>query len=177
MKFLIVKISFLSFFWQAAHADLALNDLKLKNEEVKVESPETRVMEVRYSKLLTHQHLGLATMVAMTATSFTGGGAKSSNTHKYLGLASGLLYWTTGYMAWSAPRPEDIKDSKSTQIHRKLAWVHVPLMTLAPVLGYLAKEDADKGKKSTGIVKAHGGISKAAFAAFMAAGLTMYIDF
>ncbi|MBC7537680.1 MAG: hypothetical protein H7281_02575 [Bacteriovorax sp.] len=50
-------------------------------------------------------------------------------------------------------------------------------MTITPILGYLAKENANKGKESTGILKAHGAIATAAYLSFMASGLTMYFDF
>jgi cytochrome b561 len=165
------------FYSQISYAELSLNDLTFKQEELKVDPQILKVMEERHSKLQLHQKLGLATMAAMTATVILGGSAKDNNVHKYAGITTGLLYWTTAYFAWTAPKPEGIKDTGSTEIHRALAWIHVPLMTITPILGYLAKEDANKGKESTGIVKAHGGIATAAYLSFMAAGLTMYFDF
>ncbi len=114
---------------------------------------------------------------SITTTVILSGAAKENDGHKYAGIATGLLYWTTAYLTWSAPKPEGIKDTGSTQIHRTLAWVHVPLMAVVPVLGYLHKKNDDKGKESSGLVKAHGGLATAAYIAFMSAGLTMYFDF
>jgi cytochrome b561 len=165
------------FYSQISYAELSLNDLTFKHEELKVDPQILKVMEERHSKLQLHQKLGLATMAAMTATVILGGSAKDNNVHKYAGITTGLLYWTTAYFAWTAPKPEGIKDTGSTEIHRALAWIHVPLMTITPILGYLAKEDANKGKESTGIVKAHGGIATAAYLYFIAPGITMYFDF
>ncbi|MDD4974963.1 MAG: hypothetical protein PHY93_11465 [Bacteriovorax sp.] len=177
-KLFLVFIANLTLLYsQISYADLSLNDLTFKQEELKVDPQILKVMEERHSKLQLHQKLGLATMAAMTATVILGESAKDNNVHKYAGITTGLLYWTTAYFAWTAPKPEGIKDTGSTEIHRALAWLHVPLMTITPILGYLAKEDANKGKESTGLVKAHGGIATAAYLSFMAAGLTMYFDF
>jgi hypothetical protein len=44
-------------------------------------------------------------------------------------------------------------------------------------LGYLHDQNNKKGKESSGLVSAHGSLATAAYAAFMAAGLTMYFDF
>ena len=174
---LVFFVSLTLFYSQITYADLSLSDLNFKQEELKVDPQVLKMMDERHEKLQLHQKLGLATMAAMTATVILGGTAKDNNVHKYAGITTGLLYWTTAYFAWSAPKPEGIKDTGSTEIHRALAWVHAPLMAITPILGYLAKEDANKGKKSTGIVKAHGGIATVAYLSFMAAGLTMYFDF
>lgn len=164
-------------FSQLCFADLSLNDLSFKQEDVSVNPETLKVMEERQSKLQLHQKFGIATLAAATATLILGETAKDNDIHKYAGITTGLLYWTTAYLTWTAPKPAEIKDSGSTEIHRTLAWIHVPLMALAPVLGYLAKEDANKGKESKGIVKAHGGVATAAYISLMAAGLTMYFDF
>ncbi|MDO9181679.1 MAG: hypothetical protein Q7U04_04685 [Bacteriovorax sp.] len=174
--FVLLALSAFSFS-PISFAELSLNDLSFKQEDLKVDPQALKIMEERHSKLQLHQKFGLATMAAMTATVILSGTAKDNNAHKIAGITTGLMYWTTAYFSLSAPKPEGIKDSGSTQIHRALAWVHAPLMVLTPILGYLAKEDANKGKESKGIVKAHGGIATAAYLSFMAAGLTMYFDF
>ncbi|MGZ3788783.1 MAG: hypothetical protein ACXVLQ_09685 [Bacteriovorax sp.] len=173
---LTLVLSFLTLS-QSAFADITLNDLGFKQEELKLDPQIAKVQEEREHKLQLHQKFGLATMAAMTTTVILSGTAKDNNAHKYAGIATGLLYWTTAYFTWSAPRPDYIKDTGSTRIHRALAWVHVPLMALTPVLGYIHKENDNKGKASSGLVNAHGGIATAAYISFMAAGLTMYFDF
>jgi len=179
MKMLILFFcaTFSLIYSQLTYADLSLTDLSFKQDELKVDPQILKLMDERHEKLQLHQKLGLATMVAMTATVILSGTAKDNNVHKYAGITTGLLYWTTAYYAWAAPKPEGIKDSGSTEIHRALAWIHAPLMAITPILGYLAKEDANKGKESKGIVKAHGGLATAAYLSFMAAGITMYFDF
>lgn len=176
-KVLILIASSIFLCSHSSFADLSLNDLSFKQEDIKVESETVKMMEERHHKLQLHQKFGLGTMAAMTATVLLSETAKDNDVHKYAGITSALLYWTTAYFAWSAPKPDTVKATGSTEIHRALAWVHVPLMTITPVLGYLAKENANKGKPSTGLVKSHGGIATAAYISFMAAGATMYFDF
>lgn len=181
---LLVSIFLVTIITNSAFADLTLDELGFKKEEIKVDSKTVEMMEIRKSKLQIHQKLGLATMAAMTATLLladqatgTGANYNNSNAHKYAGIATGLMYWTTAYYSLSAPKPEGIQDTGSTKIHKTLAWIHAPLMAVVPVLGYLHDQNNKKGKASTGIVASHAGLASVAYAAFMAAGLTMYFDF
>jgi cytochrome b561 len=176
-KWILSIAAIFSLFSQAAFAELTLSDLNFNQDQVKVDPKLTQMMEERHSKLQLHQKLGLATMAAMTATLLLGSTAKDNNVHKYAGITTGLMYWTTAYYSLTAPKPEGIKDNGSTEIHRALAWVHAPLMAIVPVLGYIHKENDNKGKKSTGIVQAHGALATAAYIAFMSAGAVMYFDF
>jgi hypothetical protein len=173
----LMTLLFSLVFSQTALADLELNDLGFKQEELKLDPEIVKVQAEREHKLKLHQGLGLATMAAMTTTMLLGGSAKSNDLHKYAGIATGLLYWTTAYFTWSAPRPDSIKDSGSTKIHRALSFIHVPLMAVVPVLGLIHKNNDNKGRESTGLVKQHAGLAGAAYASFMAAGLVMYFDF
>ena len=173
------SIFFLLLFSSIAKAELSLGDLGFKKEEIKIDAEASRIMEVRHEKLQLHQKFGLATAAAMTATVLLADKVEhgDANVHKIAGITTGLLYWTTAYFTWTAPRPDSIKDTGSTKIHRALSFVHVPLMAMAPVLGYLNDKNRRSGKESSGLVKAHGGIATAAYISFMAAGLTMYFDF
>jgi cytochrome b561 len=184
LKKILSSVLLLTFISNTAFAELTLDDLSFKKDEVKVDSKTMAMMGERKRKLQIHQKLGLATMAAMTATVLLadqahgrGSSYNSNNIHKYGGIATGLLYWTTAYYSLSAPKPDDLKDSGSTKIHKTLAWVHAPLMAIVPVLGILHDQDSKNNKRSTGIVKAHGGLATLAYLSFMAAGATMYFDF
>jgi hypothetical protein len=172
-------IIILILFSPATRAELSLGDLGFKKEDIKIDSEAAKIMEERHMKLQLHQKFGLATAAAMTATVLLSDKVErgEAKIHKIAGITTGLLYWTTAYLTWSAPRPDSIKDNGSTKIHRALSFVHVPLMAMAPVLGYLNEKNARSGKESSGLVKAHGGVATAAYISFMAAGLTMYFDF
>lgn len=176
LKFIsAILVSF--FIAQASFADLQLNDLGFKQDELKLDPEIVKVQAEREHKLKLHQGFGLATMAAMTTTLLLGGSAKDNDLHKYAGITTGLLYWTTAYFTWTAPRPDSIKDTGSTKIHRALSFIHVPLMAVVPVLGLIHKNNDNKGRESTGLVKNHAGLATAAYASFMAAGLVMYFDF
>lgn len=164
------------FFFNTAFAEMNLNDLGFKQEDLKIDSKLSQTLEIRHQKLQTHQKLGMVTMGLMTATLLASDEAKKNNLHKYLGITTGLLYWTTAYYSLSAPEIDGQKESGSSKIHQTLAFIHAPLMAIVPVLGYLAKEDANKHKKSTGLVEKHGDLATVAYASFMAAGLTMLLD-
>jgi hypothetical protein len=64
-------------------AEMTLGDLGFKTEDLKVDPQVMQTLEVRHSKLQTHQKLGLATMGLMTATFLMGEEAKNNNIHKY----------------------------------------------------------------------------------------------
>ncbi len=178
IKKLFVSIFIVStFMGQCAFAELSLSDLNFNKDQIKIDPEFTKITQERQRKLQIHQKLGLATMAAMTATMLVAENANSNDVHKIAGITTGLLYWTTAYYSLSAPEVEGTKDTGSSKIHKALAWVHAPLMAIVPILGYINKENARKGKESTGLVAAHGGLASAAYFSFMAAGLTMYFDF
>lgn len=176
-KKIFTTILLSSFICQMSFAEMSLNDLGFKAEDLKVNPEITKIAETRQSKLQVHQKLGLATMGVMTATMIASETATSSDLHKYLGIASGLMYWTTAYFSLSAPEVEGAKESGSSKIHKTLAWIHAPLMAVVPILGLLNKKDHENGKKPSGIVAAHDGLASAAYFSFMAAGAAMYFDF
>jgi hypothetical protein len=160
-----------------AFAELSLNDLSFKQDDLKVDQAMTHTLEIRQSKLQTHQKLGLATMGMMTATLLSAEGAKKNDLHKFLGIGTGLMYWTTAYFSLSAPEVQGAKENGSTNIHRTLAWIHAPLMAIVPVLGLIHKNNDNHHRESKGIVEAHGALATIAYAAFMSAGAVMYFDF
>lgn len=164
----------------AAMAEVSLKDLGLSESEVSL-SPkqveEQKVMEERHHKLKTHEALGLATLGLMAATVFTGNSALDSNTHMYLGMATGLLYYTTAYYSFTAPKPEGVVDRGNIKWHKRLAWIHFPAMVLAPILGYMYKKNEDDGKKSSSFVKQHQTIAGIGFAAFALSATLMTIEF
>lgn len=175
-KRIIFSLS-LALFSMMANAELSINDLGFKSDELKIDPEISKTLEVRKDKLELHQKLGLATMGLMAATMITHETAKTSDSHKYFGIATGLMYYTTAYFSLTAPEVQGVKESGSTKIHKTLAWIHFPLMVAAPILGYLHKKNMEDNKASSGLVKSHGGIGGAAFATFMLSGLVMYFDF
>lgn len=161
-----------------ARADLSLSDLGV---DAKSAAPEFQLskteMKERHNKLKKHEVLGLATLGLMTATLLTGNGALDSNTHMYLGFATGALYFTTAYYSLTAPKPEGIKDKGKVKWHKALAWIHFPAMLLTPYLGYLYKKHEDEGKKHSALEKQHTTVAGILFGSFALSATLMVIEF
>ena len=164
----------------SARAEISLNDLGLSTKDFEItpkQMLEQKTLEKRHSMLKTHETLGLATLGLMTATMFTGGSAIGSNTHMYLGMTTGLLYFTTAYYSLSAPKPAGIKDRGNIVWHKRLAWIHFPAMVLAPVLGYIYKKNEEEGRKSSSLVKQHSAVAGVGYGAFAISAALMTIEF
>lgn len=165
---------------QNANAELELKDLGFSKSEVDLtpkQVKEQKTLETRHDMLKTHEVLGLTTLGLMSATMLTGGSAIDSNAHMYLGIASGLMYFTTAYYSLSAPKPAGIKERGNIVWHKRLAWIHFPAMLLAPVLGYIYKKNEEDGKKSSSLVKQHPTIAGIGYGAFALSAALMTIEF
>jgi hypothetical protein len=127
--------------------------------------------------LKTHEVLGLTTLGFMAATLLTGDEGADGNTHMYLGMATGALYYTTAYYSLTAPKPAGIKDRGNIVWHKRLAWIHFPAMILAPILGYIYKKNENAGRKSSGLVEQHPTIATIGFGAFAISAALMTIEF
>ncbi len=177
-RFLFIFCSLI--FLTNVYADIDLKDLGLSTSEVELtpqQVKEQKVLESRHSMLKTHEVLGLTTLGLMTATLLTGSSALDSNLHMYLGMATGVSYFTTAYFSLAAPKPAGIKERGNIVWHKRLAWIHFPAMVLAPILGYMYKKNEDDGKKSSSLVKQHSAIAGIGFGAFALAATLMTIEF
>lgn len=163
-----------------AQAGVELKDLGFNESEVK-QTPQQiknqKILEKRHSMLKTHEWLGLATVGLMTATMLTGNSAVDSDLHRNLGIASGLMYFTTAYYSLSAPKPAGIKDRGNIVWHKRLAWIHFPAMILAPVLGLIYKKNEEDNKKSSSFVKQHPTVAGIGYGAFVLSAALMTIEF
>lgn len=161
-------------------ADMSLSDIGVTSQESAPSAEDIKMqktMDSRRKMLKTHEVLGLVTLGIMTATVATGGSGFSNDTHMYLGMASGLSYFTTAFFSLTAPKPDGITDRGSIKWHKRLAWVHFPAMLLAPVLGYMYKKDNEAGRDSNGLVKMHPAVAGIGYGAFALSAAIMTIDF
>ena len=159
---------------------LTLSDLGVSKEETQGDPKLQKDLEVRASKLQTHQKWGLVTQGLMTAALVTGGMAKDGNNelHQYLGMATFAAYATTAYYSWTAPKPSSVKDKGwNTRLHRYLAWVHAPLMILVPIAGLMASADNRHHTESKGLAAQKGTLGTALFATFTLSTTLMFIEF
>lgn len=177
MKFILSLFLLISFNTQA---QIQLNDLGISPEGIETTptfSMNSADTKERRWKLKNHEMWGLATLGLMTATMFTGGGAMDSNTHMYLGVATAASYFTTAYLALSAPKPMGVVDKGRIKWHKGLAWVHLPLMLLVPYLGYKYKKDEEDGVKHSSIVKNHSAFAGVLYGSFALSTALMVIEF
>jgi len=177
---LLFLIAFIFFLPSFSRAEISLGDLGISETAVTLtpqQKKDQEILEERHSMLKTHEVLGLTTLGLMTATMLTGGSALDKDTHMYLGMTTGLLYFTTAYYSLSAPKPSGIKDRGNIVWHKRLAWIHFPAMVLAPILGYMYKKNEEDNKKSSFLVKQHPTIAGVGFGAFALSAALMTIEF
>jgi hypothetical protein len=155
---------------KATKPQITLDDLGFKKDDFTVDSKLGGVdMEKRSRMLKAHQYFAMGAAAVMTANLFTGPeGHTASSSHKWLGISAGLLYYTAASFALLAPKPTTGENEKGNIVwHKRLAYIHGPLMVLAPVLGYLANEKYKKGEQLSGLPKQHKTVAVAAYIPFM----------
>jgi hypothetical protein len=94
-----------------------------------------------------------------------------------LGAVTSDLYFTSAYFAIRAPRVPGTMTRGPIRLHKALAWVHGPGMSLTPILGAIAYDQKSKGEKVHGIASAHGPVAVVTAAAFGAALLSVSVKF
>ena len=112
-------------------------------------------MKTRRTMLDWHRYTAWGTVALMGATIATAPEGKISNTHKALGILSGVGYLTSASLAYFAPRPEDTVQKKNIFIHKNLAWIHAPAFALTIASGLTAHNQRKDGKKTSGLGAAH----------------------
>lgn len=143
----------------AAEKPLSLNDLDMQ-QPTSANAALQKDLETRSSMLKWHQWVGIAAIVPMVGTYVLGTQAQSSadtrNLHMAMGISAAALYFTSASFAIFAPKPDGIKDSGSTKWHRYLSYVHLPLMIAVPILGNMARQQAERGEQTSGAANFHG---------------------
>ena len=166
-------------------AEPSLDELGFSNTET-VSNPDLQAQLDKRSRMLKlHQILGLITGVPLFAEYLIGGntagkvdeGSKNTALHAGLGIATFTLYATTAGFAIMAPKPDGVKDSGSTGIHRYLAWIHGPLMIITPVLGAIINDKIQHGKDPGKLADIHGAAASALLVSYGAAMSIMVLNF
>ncbi len=147
--------------WNLAAADkpITLGELGI-SETGAANSALQKDLERRSTMLQWHQWLGIAAILPMAGTYILGTQAQNDaatrDLHMALGVSTAALYFTSASFAIFAPKPEGIKDTGSTKWHRYLSYVHLPLMIAVPILGNLARSQAESGERTSGAANLHG---------------------
>ncbi len=177
-KIISILMVFL-FLVPGARAEISLTDLGM-SEKTEIQPMDKKIqkeLSQRTNMLKTHEVLGLTTWGLMTATILTGGSAMDSDMHRNLGIATGLLYFTTAYYSLTAPKPVDVKDKWRMKWHKGLAWVHFPLMILVPYLGLMYKQHEENNKKHSALEKQHSALAGILYGTFTLSAALMVIEF
>lgn len=181
MKVLFTLLTLVSITISANEKKLSLDDLGFDSKEITISPEKMAILNTRNKMLKWHQYTAFAALGAMTVAMVSGGHGKAKSSHETFGIAGGALYYTAASLALLAPEVDEnhdhSKDSGSTKWHRRLAWIHGPMMILAPALGYLANEKYKKGQTPSGIAKNHSTFAKVGYFSFLAAAATMTFEF
>ena len=112
---------------------LSLGDLGFSKDVLEPNKKDATLLNVRASKLKTHQILGIATWALMGATMLSGPDeGKTSKAHKILGLATAGTYFSTAYFSLSAPDPlMDEGKGRNVKLHKTLGTLTFGVFTLA----------------------------------------------
>lgn len=161
--------------------ELSLEDLGFSKSDTQSDLNLQLQLEKRSSMLKIHQTLGLVTAIPMITQFFIADDLKNDrskrNLHAGVGMATAVLYGTTASFAIFAPKPDGVKDKGNTKIHRMLAWVHMPLMILTPILGGIADSQVSKGEKVHGVASLHSGSAGLLLGSYLASMAVMSFNF
>lgn len=167
-----------------AENKLSLDDLGFSPSQTQSDPKLQALLHRRSRMLKTHQRLGLATLIPMAATVALAGGAEGGskadrNRHMIAGMAAGGMYLATASFAIFAPEPPGETPSRgATKVHKALAFIHFPAMILAPIAGYQAKKQRDRGDAELhGLAKQHQLFAGLGAGGFAAAMLVVTINF
>lgn len=129
--------------------------------------------------LKTHQTLGLITAGLLMITVATGEPANrpGKDFHLGAGIATGVMYATAATYAIRAPSVEGVARTGPTKWHRRLAYVHIPLMVLTPILGAAARRQRDHNEELHSFGKWHGPVGFAAAGTFLASMIVVSVNF
>ena len=131
---------------------LTLKDISIYYDRNKVTSEASKALiDERSRKLSLHQTMGHITAGLMVASFLTAIMAKNKqdksdrknnknpySMHRSLSYLTAASYYYTGYLSLTAPKRRDFKDEHKRKIHKHLAYIHIPMMILTPILGTIA---------------------------------------
>lgn len=152
----------------------SLEDLGFSKQQTQGNAQLQATLEKRTRMLRIHQKLGLFTAIPMAAAVITGPMAKAKGRngstirvptdanldfHAALGGLTTAMYFTTAYYSMFAPRVPNNPKHGGIRWHETLAFVHAPGMVLTPVLGMMAYNQENSGKKPTGFAAQHGTVA------------------
>ncbi len=159
----------------------SLQDLGFSAQQTQGNAQLQATLEKRTRMLRIHQKLGLITAIPIAAAVITGPMAKAKGKnggiirepttanldfHAAVGGLATAMYFTTAYYSMFAPRVPGNPKHGGIRWHEALAFVHGPGMVLTPILGVMAYNQENSGKKASGIAAQHGTVAWVTTAAY-----------
>ncbi len=86
-------------------------------------------------------------------------------------------YSAAAITAWRAPELPSGEKYGGSAWHRRLIWIHLPGMILAPILGYLAAKKIENHEKLDGVEKYHRDVATVTAATVALSALTVSFEF
>ncbi len=157
--------------------EINFKDLGFSEAETKPTPELQKILDDRRFYLRQHQIWGLVSVGALAATLLSGGEGDYPPEHPFFAGLAVASYSAAAYTALMAPELPHGKEKGGTAWHRRLVWVHLPGMILAPILGYLAAQKIDKGEKLDGPERYHKDIATITAATVAISALTVSFEF
>ena len=129
--------------------------LLLAPEEDHSQAEALAKFKMRRQMLNWHTYTAWASVGLMAATFVSAPDGNFDNTHKWLGIASGIMYLGSASLAYLAPRPAEVKQDQNIMIHKHLTWIHAPAMLLAIYSGMVAHKERKDGKQLSTLADLH----------------------
>ena len=171
----LILILFISH--QSFADQIELKDLGFSAQESAADPALQKNLADRRFYLRQHQIWGLVSVAAIAATFLSGGEGNVPPEHPFFAGLAVASYSAAAYTSWRAPELAHGKEYGGSNWHRRLVWIHLPAMVMAPVLGYLAAKKIEKGEKLDGIEKYHKDVGTIAAATLLVSALTVSIEF
>lgn len=157
--------------------NLDLKDLGFSKEETSASPELEKTLTERRYYLRQHQVWGLVAVGAMAAAFLSGGEGDLPPEHPFFAGLAVASYSAAAFAALKAPELPHGKEYGGTAWHRRLVWIHLPGMILAPVLGYLAANKIKNGEKLDGIEKYHKDVATVTAATLAISAITVSFEF
>ncbi len=102
---------------------------------------------------------------------------EATESHKVLGMATAISYFTASYFAWKMPEVKDAPKTRSQKIHKILSYVTIPLMIALPLSGIDASDDYKNGHAADGIGEMKGTLTGLTLASLVATAAVAHFEF
>ena len=102
---------------------------------------------------------------------------EATESHKVLGMATAISYFTASYFSWKMPEAKDAPKTRSQKIHKILSYVTIPLMIALPLSGIDASDDYKNGHSADGIGEMKGTLTGLTLASLVATAAVAHFEF